>query len=464
MKKLLLNIFVVSVTFLHPQQQDTAKKVTRKPLRFNITDDGKNYFQVNFLNQAWIRYTENNEGSTVFGKNSPDLFDIGLRRARIQLFGQITERAFIYFQLGQNNFNSTYTNAAGNRKFAFFVHDAVCEYKVSQNNQLKIGTGLTIMNGLSRFSQPSVSSIMTLDVPVFLQYSVDQIDQFDRRFAVYARGQLHKLDYRVYVGQPFPVSSNGSSVPAISYNASFVNVNAYAGNGPGISPQFGTYLSWNFFENEPHTTPYMQGTYLGAKKIWNLSLGGVYQKSATWFIRDNAIGSVDTLFDDMLHLGIETFLDMPINKSKGTAINFFAGYYLTDYGNNYLRYNGSMNPANGTTAQNALQSGAYGNSYPMFGTGSVIYVQTGWLLKKNLFGMRSGQLMPFASAQLADYDALKNNKMLVFDAGVNCLLNGHNSKISLSYQNRPTYYKNGEVDVVKGKRKSCFICQYQIFI
>src|SRR5436190_6386791 len=164
-------------SFRHAQT-DTTKKTTpdKQALKFNISADGSRYFQVTFLNQAWVRFNESNPGTTQFSKNAPSTFDIGLRRTRIQMFGQITDRTFLYFQFGQNNFNSAY-NSTSNRKIAPFFHDALCEFKVSKGNQLKVGTGLTVMNGLSRFSQPSVSSIMTLDLPVFLQYSVDQIDQ-----------------------------------------------------------------------------------------------------------------------------------------------------------------------------------------------------------------------------------------------------------------------------------------------
>ncbi|MBC7865082.1 MAG: hypothetical protein IAF38_19060 [Bacteroidia bacterium] len=453
------------------QVADTSKKIVpdKTALKFNISADGNHYFQVTFLNQTWLRYNESNDGTTQFGKVAPSTFDIGLRRTRMQMFGQITDRTFLYFQFGQNNFNSAYTNTAGNRKFAAFFHDALCEFKTSKdpkNNCLKLGAGLTATNGLSRFSQPSIGSIMTLDVPVFLQYSVDQIDQFDRRLAVYARGQIKKLDYRFYMSNPFPISSNGTTPPAISKNASFVNAGAIInGKGPGINNQYGTYLAWNFFEVEPHTTPYMAGTFLGTKKIWNIAVGGVYQKSATWYLSPDTAGVYkDTSYADMLHFSIETFLDMPLNKEKGTAVSAFAGYYNTNYGPNYLRYNGLMNPATGSTATNLVSSAAFGNSIPMFGTGQVMYAQFGFLLPKKLLGEGNGQLMPFASATYADYEAMQHKSMLMIDVGMNWFIKGHNSKISVDYQNRPTFYKDINGNVQNGSRKSCLILQYQIFI
>ncbi len=470
MKKINYSLLVLSIcsTSVFAQQADTIKKVVpeKNALKFNINADGSHYFQATFLNQTWVRFNQSNDGSTLFSKPVDNTFDIGLRRTRIQLFGQITDRTFIYFQFGQNNFNDVagYNASAGgtgNRKIAAFFHDALCEYKVTKGNQLKIGGGLTVLNGLSRFSQPSVGTIMTMDVPVFLQYSVDQIDQFDRRLAVYARGQIGKIDYRAYVSNPFPISTNGSPTVNISTNASFVNVGAIPnGHGPGMNNQFGGYLAYNIFENESHTTPYMTGTYLGSKKVWNIAIGGVFQKSATWNLSSD---KKDTLYNNMLHLSVESFLDMPLNKEKGTMLSAFAGYYNTNYGTNYLRYNGIMNPATASTATNLIQSGAYGNAVPMFGTGQIVYTQVGLLLPKKILGEKNGQLMPYLSGQYADYSAMQHKGVLVFDAGLNWFINGHKSKLSLDYQSRPTFSKEATGYITEGNRKSSVTMQYQIF-
>jgi hypothetical protein len=37
---------------------------------------------------------------------------------------------------------------------------------------------------------------------VFLQYTVDQTDQFARKLSIYARGQIGKLDYRLVMSDP----------------------------------------------------------------------------------------------------------------------------------------------------------------------------------------------------------------------------------------------------------------------
>lgn len=114
---------------------------------------------------------------------------------------------------------------------------------------------------------------MTMDVPVFAQATVDQTDEFSRKLSVYARGQLGKFDYRVVMSDPFPVTTNGQPLPTLSSNATFAQ--------EGHHKQYQGFFMWNFFDKEAHTTPYMTGTYLGKKKIFNLEAGIISQKNAT---------------------------------------------------------------------------------------------------------------------------------------------------------------------------------------
>ncbi|MEK6548025.1 MAG: hypothetical protein AABZ56_06885, partial [Bacteroidota bacterium] len=72
-------------------------------LKFKLNESGTHYFQASLLNQVWVRSNESNPGSTLEGDPASNTFDIGLRRTRMQLFGQITDRTFLYFQFGQNN-------------------------------------------------------------------------------------------------------------------------------------------------------------------------------------------------------------------------------------------------------------------------------------------------------------------------------------------------------------------------
>lgn len=446
-------IFAQTDTLVKPP---ASKKPTEIPaLKFNLNPEGTHFFQVTFLNQVWLRFNESNPGTTVEGQLKAQTVDIGLRRTRIQMFGQLTDRVFLYFQFGQNNFNSQY-NLTANRKNAVFFHDAEMEYNVLQNNALKLGGGLTISNGLSRFSQPSIGTIMTMDVPVFAQATVDASDQFSRKLSVYARGQVGKVDYRVVFSDPFPIASNGqAAIPLSATQANFAR--------KGQTKQGQAYLQYQFREKETHQTPYMTGTYLGKKDILNLGAGVIYQPRAMW---KQGATEKDTTYQDMLLWSAELFYDHPLHPEKGTALSAYLGYFNTNYGTNYLRYNGIMNPANGiSTPAGAVtgSGGVYGNALPMFGTGQVLYGQVGYLFPRDMLGSQ-GTLMPYASVTYAEYKRLNNKAMDVYNLGVNWLINGHKAKVSLDWQNRPVFSQPSASDMLKEGRRSQVVLQYQAFL
>ncbi len=468
MSKTKISVFILFVLSYHGAlSQSLVPSESKKELdelRLKLNEDGSHYIKATILNQVWFRFNESNSGTTVLGDPTTETFDIGLRRTRLQLYGQITDRVFFYLQFGQNNFNylsgQNSTNN-GNRKFQVFFHDALGEYRVFKgSDKLHLGGGLTITNGLSRFSQPSVGTIMSMDVPVFAQATVDQTDEFSRKLSIYARGQLGKLDYRIIISDPFPITSNGLAQLGIHpTNANFAWNNH--------SKQYQALLVWNFFDKESHVTPYMTGTYLGKKKVLNLEAGFITQPNATWTgdpaaITNNTISADATRKYYSMNLwSVALFYDAPVNTEKGTAINAYLGYFNTDYGTRYLRYNGIMNPANGTTTVGA-PSGSYGNAFPMFGTGSVIYAQFGYLLKKNLLGEEHGTLMPYASYQGANYERLDKG-MNVYSVGLNWFLKGHSSKLTLDYQLRPTYTVAGNNLLQDNALKSQVVMQYQFF-
>lgn len=446
------------------QQQGVTEQAKPEPkkeieeLRLKLNEDGTHYIKATFLNQIWFRGNQSNPGTTAMGEPAAQTFDIGLRRTRIQLFGQLTDHVLFYFQFGQNNFNYL-TQNAGNRKLEVFFHDALGEYRVKKGSDLLyLGGGLTITNGLSRFSQPSIGTIMSMDVPVFAQATVDQTDEFSRKLSMYARGQLGNLDYRLVMSDPFPINTNGSlpvsgngtvntTVPiANSQNAAFAQV--------GHHKQYQGFFMWNFFDKESHDTPYMTGTYLGKKKVLNLEGGFITQAKATY-----TGDGVTNTFHTMNLWSVAVFYDTPLNTEKGTAFNAYAGYFHTDYGPGYLRYNGQMNPANGSTIAGAPTQ-SFGNGFPMFGTGSVVYAQAGYLLRKDLFGEGNGTLMPYATVQSAKYDRL-DKQMTVFDVGLNWFIKGHTSKFTLDYQNRPVY-DPVSAPLLVTSRKSQVVLQYQI--
>ncbi len=443
MNKILASmVFLCICTIGHAQDKPTELN----ELKLNLNADGSHYFKATFLNQIWFRFNQSNPGTRVLSEPANETFDIGLRRTRIQMYGQLSDRVFVYFQFGQNNFNYLSQNA-GNRKLQAFFHDALGEYRVTKGSEkLILGGGLTIVNGLSRFSQPSVASIMTMDVPIFAQSTVDQTDEFSRKLSIYARGQLGNLDYRLIISDPFPITTNGQPLPPLGPNATF--------SQQGHKKQYQGFFIYNFFDQEQHNVPYITGTYLGKKKVLNLEAGFITQGKATW-TRE----SIDTTYHTMNLWSAALFYDAPVNTKKGTAFNAYVGYFNYDFGPGYLRYNGIMNPA--TSVSGPYPAGSYGNAFPMFGTGKAWYAQVGYLMKSNLLGEGNGTLMPYASLQSANYDRL-DKQMNVYNVGVNWLIKGHTSKISLDYQSRPYYEQQGS-DFIRGGRRSQAVIQYQIF-
>ena len=454
---LFLTLLVSSIAEAQVRTGDGNNKTD---IRYSLNPSGSHYVKFTFTNQVWLRFNENNPGTTVLSDPAAQTFDIGLRRTRMQLFGQLTDKVFFYTQFGLNNFNKTNGfpgyNTSGtpsNRKVAAFFHDAVGEYEIQRkgNGFIRLGAGLTIVNGLSRFSQPSIGTIMTMDVPVFAQATVDQTDQFSRKLAVYSRGQVGKVNYRISIADPFPIETSGAVAAALGPNAVFAQKKHRM--------QFDGLLIYNLFDTEDNTTPgYMTGTYLGKRKVWNIEAGFIGQKNATWRKED-----VDTLYSSMNLWSVASYLDMPLNSQKGTAISAYLGYFHTDYGKGYLRYNGSMNPATGTAMPITGVNGTHGNAYPMFGTGDVAYAQAGYKFKEGLLGSQ-GTLMPFASFQHSSYERLKD-PMQLYNLGVNWIIKGNNAKLTLNYENRPVYKNEAVADkLVKEGRKGSWILQYQISI
>ena len=113
-----------------------------------LSADASRYVKFTLLNQVWMRYNQSNPGTTVGGYNAPNTYDIGIRRFRIQFYGQLTDRVFIYSQIGLNNFSYNADRKSGgtpgasqNGTGGFFLHDAVAEYAIVKN-KLSFGAGL----------------------------------------------------------------------------------------------------------------------------------------------------------------------------------------------------------------------------------------------------------------------------------------------------------------------------------
>lgn len=411
-----------------------------KELKLNLNEDGSQYLKATFTSQVWLRYTEHNPGTLVNGLPVSNDFDIGLRRVRSQLFGKVSDKVFLYTQFGINNFG--YNSA---RKPGIFFHDVVAEYSITPR-ALQVGAGLTAWTGFARYASPAVATILAYDAPLYQQSTNDVNDQFLRKLSVYAKGKIGKVDYRLILSDPLLIDGSVSTVKAIHTYSDF----SYA--QPKL--QSSGYVMYQFLEEESNLTPYMAGTYLGKKKLFNLGIGFQYQPKAMWHHKD--IISKDTIYQDLICYGADVFFDHPLGASNA-ALTFYGAFSYTDYGKDYIRNNAPMNPAAGSSGS-TVNGG--GGAFPMYGTGTTLFAQAGYVLPKKVSGKNNWRFQPYADFTLANYTRLKQD-MIMWDAGINWLIDGHRSKVSLNYQNRPVF---SNTDLKESSRRGMVVLQFQIAI
>lgn len=453
MKKLSYFLAFCSATLTQAQINKTAE---RDGVKIYLVADSSAYLKMTGTIQVWLRYTQNNPGSGLQFPGNPafypekETYDIGIRRARFQVFGPVHKRVFFYSQFGINNFS--YLSA---RKQGAFFHDLVGEIKAIERN-LSLGGGLTGWSGLSRYASPSVASTLLYDAPIYQQATNDISDQFLRKLSLYAKGKISKLDYRMAVSKPMPVQF--ASLPTdTSLNPSYYNISVFSPKPAELQKQ--AYLNWQFLDEESNLIPYTVGSYLGSKRVFNLGAGLIQQNNA--MRHENTSGEI--VEGDLLLWSADLFLDYALNREKQTAFNLYACYSNYNFGPNYIRALGVMNTVNASNNPSVNKFSGYGNAFPMYGTGNIIYLQSGYLFKKDLL-KHWGTLQVCADAMLANYQALQD-PMLVWDAGLNWFIKGHFAKVSLNYQSRPVFtyntfnYSGSEL---KSERKGMLVTQLQV--
>lgn len=378
-----------------------------EPLKLKLSDDGTEWVRVINWVQVWTRAMELNPGSTVQGNPEDWAFDIGLRRARLLIQSQLGPRLSLLFHLGVDN--QTFNGA---RKPQLYVHDAWAEVEAVPGF-LSLGAGLLYWNGVSRMSNASTISLLAVDAPILNWFQIEKTDQFARQLGLYAKGKIDVFDYRLALTRPFSTGAPLEEGKPADYRAD-ANTFALAG-----------YFQLQLDGIESNALPYMAGTYLGAKSIFNIGLGFHWHPDAM----GQLVNDVEER-TDMLAIGADVFLDRPLGEG---ALTGYLAFYHLDFGPDNTRNVGIMNVAAGGTSFNGA-----GNAYPVIGTGEHIYTQWGYLLPGS--GVR---LQPYATLQASFMERL-DDPMLVFEVGANLLLSGHNAKVTLNYRSRPVYAVNGD--------------------
>ena len=356
----------------------------------------------------------------------------------------------IMLHIGINN--QTFRNA---RKPQVFFHDAWTEFKVTKNKALYLGAGLIYWNGVSRQTNASTITLMSLDAPIMNWFNIELTDQFARQFGVYAKGKFGLFDYRVAVTRPFtpfqvdgPVQLPGdTSNPVAGNTGNFRNTNSWAYSG---------YFMLQFKDIESNTLPYTVGTYIGAKKVFNLGFGFYAHPHSIQYLQVADDPTTSRARTQIVAAG-DLFLDIPFaqdNPESPGAATWYGVYQYQNMGPNNLRNIGIMNPGD---AGSGTTVAGRGNAYPTIGTGHHVYSELGILIPGKL-GPHI-QFQPYVNYHVASFEALEA-AMHHFGVGMNMFVHRHNAKVTLEYRNRPIYNTTNNVT----RQGNSFILQIHFFI
>jgi hypothetical protein len=432
-------------------------------LKVNLNQEGSKYVRFILWNQIWARYTQNNPGTMVNGTPETSTMDVGIRRARLLAFAQISPRYMIVTHFGINN--QTFTNGGGSgstgtggygqgKKPQLFFHDVYNEYAIvpAKNSfgiankfTLSAGAGLHYFNGISRQSSASTLNFLMLDAPITNWPLIEMSDQFARQIGLFVKGTAGKVHFQFALNKPFATNVAPKDSAGIAVD-----------NSGDPEASFSGYADYQFLDQESNVLPFRVGTYLGSKKVFNIGAGFHHQANGTR--SSNNVGVIEKHAINIF--GVDAFLDMPVgDKSKGMAITAYGVFYNYDFGPGYLRNSGTMNtgitdPA--IPASDKVLEGP-GNARTLVGTGSIVYAEAGFLLPKFSSKVR---LQPMASFSHKNFDAL-NAAGNFFDIGCNVLLDAHNAKISAQYSSRPLY--DAATKLLKD-RKGEVVVQFQIVL
>ncbi len=412
-------------------------------MKVNLSPDGSKYLRFIGWTQLWSQYTRNNSNTVRNGAPTDDQLTFNLRRVRLITLAQLNPRFMMYTDIGIENENSVSGGAPGDasgpgKRTQVYVHEAVAEYRV--NKYLNVGGGLNYQAGISRMTAASTANMLAYDTPIVNFPTLDQTDQFGFFLGVYGKGRIGNVDYRLAVDDAF-VNNTASTPATLRTNAA----QFYPRNSNKI---YQGYFSYSFLEKEANLLPFTTGSYLGTKRVFNIGTGFHYNAKGT-YSRDAAYPTAPPAgFDpyttvtthDIKLYGADVFYDAPIDTASSTAVTVLAAYYNYNFGPNYVRNVGVLNPG---TAVSSGDNSLRGNAYPVIGTGHTYYVQTGLLLPKQLLGPKA-RLQPYVAYLHNSLEGLLDasgdrKSVNVYDAGLNLLLDGHNAKFTLNYRARPDF-------------------------
>ena len=294
-----------------------------------LSKDSSRFLRVTLWSQVWTRWQQLNPGSML--NNNPDTEtakDLGIRRTRILMHGQITPRILVFWIIGANNQTFTTgglqggdigggTSGIDGKRPQVFVHDSWAEFTINKHAQ--VGGGILTWSGLSRMTNAATLNFLMVDAPIYNWTTIDASDQFARTFGLYAKGTLfRRMNYRAILTKPFaivggqqgattttasvsvrvprpglpdttivaPVAINvgdNAATNALVATPARFNIANWNPNNHTLMPQL--YVNWDFFDVESQTLPFAVGSYLGTRRVFNVGAGFQYHPAAMRFVR-----------------------------------------------------------------------------------------------------------------------------------------------------------------------------------
>lgn len=373
-------------------------------MKVNLNDDASKYFRIISWAQLWAQNTDQETFNDLGAENSNTNFS--MRRARVLMYSQITDKFLILTHFGLNSQNADNLQAVGKSDSSqLFFHDVWGQWNLNKNHA--IGGGLHYWNGISRLNNQSTLNMLTLDNNRQSWSTLGLSDQFARHLGIYAKGNFGKLQYRVSVNEALTNGLNAAGVPTqdvATYNGRRVLGGAAAGKNVA------GYFDYNFLDQESTFLPYKVGSYIGSKKIFNIGAGFFYHANGSVLLDTNG----NPVGEDVAIFAVDAFYDAPLGD-KGAAITAYASYQNNNYGNNFT----------------------LGQTYE---TGSMIYGHVGYLIPSKNEHLK---IQPYVSMNSRSIDAIDDNASRL-GIGGNLYFSGHHSKLSVEYATE----KYGNLDAV----------------
>lgn len=355
-------------------------------IKFDST--GKKHLRIISWAQVQANYDE-------FTAPNQSQLSFNLRRARVLTYAQITDKFLILTHFGLNSLNANNMSPVGTgANSQLFFHDFWAQYSVAKNHT--IGAGLHYFNGISRLNNQSTLNMMTLDNNRQSWSTIGLSDQFARHLGVFGKGKFGKLQYRVAINDAMTTGLD-TRTPDTTGTAVFGGKRLLGSKTAGFA--YAGYFEYNFLDQESNFLPFKVGSYLGAKRVFNIGAG--------FHVHPNGAVSSDTSGalngEDVALFAVDAFYEAPLG-SNNAAITAYATFQVNNYGTDYL--------------------------FSAYGTGNMIYGHVGYVLPG---AKDKTRFQPYVSYGTHSYDASADSRNTL-GVGVNAYMSGHHSKLTLEYQ------------------------------